>query len=81
MKKLLIIAPLVFLTACGSTKMIPNYEGPKAMDRAAVVQGARDCVNNKMKPVVVYLSQKTEHGLTPVPVDVQCEVYGPTFTR
>ena len=82
MKKLLVIAPLVVLVGCASKPaMIPNYDGPKAMDRAGVVQGARDCVNNKMKPVVVYLSQKTDHGLTPVPVDVQCEVYGPTLTR
>jgi len=80
MKKLLIVAPLILLTACGTAK-IQGYEGPKALDRGGVVQGARDCVNNKMKPVVVYLSQKTEHGLTPVPVDVQCEVYGPTLTR
>jgi len=82
MKALLVAVPLVALFGCASKPaMIPNYEGPKALDRAGVVQGARDCVNNKMKPVVVYLSQKTEHGLTPVPVDVQCEVYGPTLTR
>lgn len=80
MKKLLILAPLVLLTACGTSK-IPGYDGPKALDRAGVVQGARDCVNNKMKPVVVYLSQKTEHGITPVPIDVQCEVYAPTLVR
>jgi hypothetical protein len=77
MKRLLIV-PLILLTACGTSK-IPGYDGPKALDRAGVVQGARDCVNNKMKPVVVYLSQKTDHGITPVPVDVQCEVYGPTI--
>ena len=80
MKTLLYVAPLVLLTACGSPT-IPGYPGPKAMDRGSVVQGARDCINNKMKPVVVYLSQKTEHGLTPVPVDVQCEVYSQTFVR
>ena len=79
MKRLILLMPIL-LVACGTSK-IPGYDGPKALDRAGVVQGARDCVNNKMKPVVVYLSQKTEHGLTPVPVDVQCEVYGPTLTR
>ena len=80
MKKLLLVLPVVLLTACGTSK-IPGYEGPKAMDRGAVVQGARDCVNNKMKPVVVYLSQKTAHGVMPVPVDVHCDVYAPTLTR
>ena len=82
MNKFLIVLPLIALTACGSAPTkIPGYDGPKAMDRAGVVQGARDCVNNKMKPIVVYLSQRTDHGVTPVPVDVQCEVYGPTLTR
>jgi len=78
MKRLIYLTPLVLLTACGTT-MISGYEGPKALDRLGVVQGARDCINNRMKPSVVYLSQKTEHGIVPVPVDVQCEVYGPTF--
>lgn len=80
MKKLLTLVPLVLLTACG-TPTIKGYEGPKALDRGDVVRGARDCVNNRMKPVVVYLSQKTEHGVVPVPVDVHCDVYAPTLTR
>ena len=81
MKKLLCIVPLVLLTACAGTPQIAGYDGPKALDRAGVVQGARDCVNNKMKPVIVYLSQKTEQGIVPVPVDVHCDVYAPTLVR
>lgn len=69
---------MVFLTACSSKPKIPGYEGPKALDRSGVVQGARDCINNRMKPVVIYLSQKTDHGVTPVPIDVHCEVYKST---
>jgi hypothetical protein len=79
MKHLILIAPIL-LVGCG-TPTIKGYEGPKALDRAAVVQGARDCVNNRMKPSVVYLSQKTEHGVVPVPVDVHCDVYANTFSR
>jgi len=79
MKRLILLAPIL-LAACGTTT-IKGYEGPKALDRSGVVQGARDCVNNRMKPVVVYLSQKTDHGVVPVPVDVHCDVYAPTLSR
>jgi hypothetical protein len=74
MKKLFIMMAVVSLTACGTSK-IPGYEGPKFMDRGAVVQGARDCINGRMKPTVEYLSQKTEHGVTMVPVNVHCDPY------
>jgi len=79
MKRLILLVPIL-LVGCG-TPTIKGYEGPKSLDRAGVVQGARDCVNNKMKPVVVYLSQKTAHGVVPVPVDVHCDVYAPTLSR
>jgi hypothetical protein len=72
--KILLLLPVILLTACGTPK-IPGYEGPKALDRGAVVSGARDCINGKMKPEVVYLSQKTDHGVVLVPVDVHCNVY------
>lgn len=77
MKKLFIMMAVLSLTACGTSK-IPGYDGPKAMDRGAVVQGARDCINGRMKPTVQYLSQKTEHGVVLVPVDVHCETYSAT---
>ena len=79
MKRLILLVPIL-LVGCG-TPTIKGYEGPKALDRAGVVQGARDCVNNRMKPSVVYLSQKTDHGVVPVPVDVHCDVYAPTLSR
>ena len=79
MKRLILLLPIM-LVGCG-TPTIKGYDGPKALDRGAVVQGARDCVNNRMKPSVIYLSQKTEHGVVPVPVDVHCDVYGPTLSR
>ena len=68
MNKLFIMIAALSLTACGTSK-IPGYEGPKAMDRGAVVSGGR------MKPTVQYLSQKTEHGVVLVPVDVLCDPY------
>ena len=73
MKKLIVFGVLS-LTACGTPK-IPGYDGPKAIDRDAVIQGSRSCINTRMKPQIVYLSQKTEFGSVLVPVDVQCENY------
>jgi uncharacterized lipoprotein YajG len=74
MKKLLLIS-LLFVTACSSTPTIKGYEGPKAMQRNDVIEGARSCVNTRMKPQIIYLPQKTEFGSILVPVDVHCEVY------
>ena len=74
MNKLFIMVAVLGLTACGTSK-IPGYDGPKAMDRPAVVSGARDCINGRMKPTVQYLSQKTDHGVVLVPVDVHCDPY------
>lgn len=76
MNKLFIMVAVLTLTACG-TPRIEGYKGPKAMDRGDVVQGARDCINGRMKPTVQYLSQKTEHGVVMVPVDVHCDTYTP----
>ena len=72
--KLLIVPVVLVLSACGTPK-IAGYEGPKALDRGAVISGARDCINGKMKPEVQYLSQKTPQGVVLVPVDVHCNVY------
>jgi PBP1b-binding outer membrane lipoprotein LpoB len=84
MKKLLIIAPLVLLTACASkipsVVVLPNInEKPKQLDRTEVIMAARECVNARMKPVIQSLPQPTDHGTIIVPVAVQCEVYGPTL--
>lgn len=69
----LALLALILLTACASK--IPGYDGPKAMNRPAVIAGARDCINSRMKPTVQYLSQKTEHGVVLVPVEVNCDPY------
>jgi hypothetical protein len=72
--KYLIILPVILLTACASNT-IKGYEGPTAMNRDQVIQGARSCINAKMKPEIVTLPQKTSNGTVMVPVDVQCNVY------
>ena len=73
MKKLIVFGVLA-LTACGTPK-ITGYDGPKALDREGVIQGSRSCINTRMKPQIIYLSQKTDFGSVLVPVDVQCENY------
>ena len=74
MIRMIVILPLVVLTACGSNNL-KGYDGPKAMQRQEVVQAARECVNGRMKPEVEYLSQKTAYGLVSVPINVHCNPY------
>lgn len=52
-----------------------NYRGPEAMDNNEVVQASRQCILYKMRPNVNYLSVRTEHGKTLVPVSVICEPF------
>jgi hypothetical protein len=52
-----------------------NYKGPEAMTSQEVVQQARQCIINKLKPHVHYLSVKTDQGKTLVPVNVICEAF------
>ena len=73
MKKIIVFGVLA-LTACGTPK-ITGYDGPKALDRDGVIQASRSCINTRMKPQIVYLSQKTDFGTVLVPVDVHCENY------
>ena len=72
--KYLILLPAILLTACASNT-IKGYDGPKALSRDDVIQGARSCINAKLKPEVVTLPQKTANGTVLVPVDVNCSVY------
>ena len=74
MKKVIVILGVLLLSACSSPK-ISGYNGPKAMDRDGVIQASRSCINTRMKPQVVYLTQKTDFGSVLVPVDVHCENY------
>jgi hypothetical protein len=72
--KYTLILPAVLLTAC-SSPTIKGYDGPVALNRDQVIQGARSCVNVRMKPEVISLPQKTPNGTVLVPVDVQCNPY------
>jgi hypothetical protein len=54
---------------------IANYTGPVALNRSAVIEGSRDCINAKMKPTVEYLSQQTAKGVVMVPVNVHCDPF------
>jgi len=79
MKKFLIILPIVAsLGACSSIgggqqdyKLL-NYKGPEAMDSNEVMLATKQCINNKMRPDVNYLSVRTDQGKTLVPVSVHC---------
>jgi hypothetical protein len=73
MKKLIVFGVLA-LTACGTPK-IPGYDGPKALEQSQVASMSRTCINTRMKPQIIYLTQKTDFGTVLVPVDVHCENY------
>lgn len=85
MRKLLILFPLVLLTACAGMSKIPSVivlpgsEKPKQLDRTEVIQASRECINAHMKPVIQSLPQPTDHGTIVVPVAVNCEVYAATI--
>jgi len=78
MKKLLIILPIVAsLGACsaiGGPKeyKLKGYEGPEAMDNNEVMMMAKQCINNKMRPDINYLSVRSDQGKVLVPVSVNC---------
>ena len=44
------------------------------MQRNEVIQATKDCVDNRMKPVIQYVPQKTTHGTLMLPAMVNCEV-------
>lgn len=78
MKKLLILLPLVALTACASSQptkveipTVPDFE-VRMMTRSEVVTAVNECESNDMKPFVEYISQKTTYGRVMVPVNVHC---------
>jgi len=62
------------LAACSSPKVV-GFKNPEQKSRAEVIQAARDCVSNKLKHKIQYVSQRTEFGNIVVPVDVYCDVY------
>ena len=74
MRIIFLIGSIFLLDACSSSKVM-GFKGPEQLSRAEVIQAARECVSAKLKPVVQYVSQKTEFGTVVVPVDVYCDVY------
>jgi hypothetical protein len=74
MRIILLIGSCFLLGACSSPK-VSGFKGPEQMSRTEVIQAARECVSAKLKPVVQYVSQKTQFGTVVVPVDVYCDIY------
>jgi hypothetical protein len=74
-KSLLLMPVIVSLVACASGPKeykLNGYKGPEAMDNNEVVQAAKQCINNRMRPDINYLSVRTDQGKVLVPVSVNC---------
>jgi hypothetical protein len=74
-KSLLVVPLIVALVACASGPKeykLLNYKGPEAMDSNEVVQAAKQCINNRLRPDINYLSVRTDQGKVLVPVSVNC---------
>jgi hypothetical protein len=52
---------------------LQGYKGPEAMDNSEVLMASKQCIYNKMRPNVSYLSVRTDQGKVLVPVSVICE--------
>jgi uncharacterized protein (UPF0333 family) len=77
-KLLLVVGVGLLAVGCSSTPVykLKGYEGPEAMHRSEVVQGAKECIRAKLKPNVEYSSQKVDSGgRVMVPINVHCEPY------
>ena len=66
---------LLFLTACSSPPKLAGFDRPELISRNEVIQANKDCINARMKPIVQYVPQKTEHGTIMLPISVNCEPY------
>ena len=75
MRFVILCGLLVGLVGCSSVPKLEGFDKPKVISRNEVIQGAKDCVNAKMKPTIQYLPQKTDNGTMMLPVEVQCDVY------
>jgi hypothetical protein len=73
--KYIVVFGVLMLAACSSTPKLSDYEGPKALERADVIKGNKDCQDAGLKPNVEYVVQKTSHGKVLVPINVHCEPY------
>jgi PBP1b-binding outer membrane lipoprotein LpoB len=92
-KVLLIMLPVVFLSACASSgrpvedvqkkavveeyPTVPDFD-VRQMSRAEVMSAIDQCESGGMRPFVEYLNQKTRFGRVMVPVNVHCN---PTRTK
>lgn len=85
-KVLLIMVPVILLSACASSRpvedvqrkpvveeypTVPDFD-VHAMTRAEVMSAIDQCEAGGMKPFVEYLNQKTRYGKVMVPVNVHC---------
>jgi len=72
MKKLLLVIPVILLTACSSAK-VAGFKDVEYIQRQEVIFSAKECVNARMKPNIKYVRQQTAHGIVMLPVLVTCE--------
>jgi len=54
--------------------IVTGFKDVEYMQRNEVIQASKDCVDNRMKPVIQYVAQKTSHGTLMLPAMVNCEV-------
>ena len=54
--------------------VVSGFKDVEYMQRNEVIQASKDCVDNRMKPVIQYVPQKTSHGTLMLPAMVNCEV-------
>ena len=54
--------------------VVSGFRDVEYMQRNEVIQASKDCVDNRMKPVIQYVPQKTIHGTIMLPAMVNCEV-------
>jgi len=54
--------------------VVSGFKDVEYMQRNEVIQASKDCIENRMKPVVQYVPQKTTHGTLMLPAMVNCEV-------
>jgi len=81
------LLPLVLVVGCASKPQVVEIEKPVSVPKAVgfkdveylqrneVIQATKDCINNRLKPVVQYIQQKTEQGTIMLPAVVNWEVY------
>jgi nitrous oxide reductase accessory protein NosL len=57
----------------GPVLKLKNYDGPEAMEDQQVLLAQRNCIINRMIPMVHEVHVRTEYGKTPVTVRVSCQ--------